>query len=361
MSDAGLEQQRFDSACHRQMSGDLRGARSDFLALAADLAGRYPAVSAQHDTGDICDDIDFSLAAIQERLGHAGLAAGYAARGNRRRRQRALAAGIRPASDIRHLAAMAATLAPDAIAHWQRLPMNLEQPIFLLGIPQSGHQALHTHLAQHRDVRLVAGQDLLAESAAQLTAHGDDLATALGTLSPQFADQLRTDYLARRAARAGAPDTAAVIIDSGPHNLPYLGLIARLFPNARLIITVRHPLDLCLSQWMAATPVDEVGIHFTSLAETAALYHRWMLIWSAAEKVLPINVHNFNREEALHEPAAAFAKLYQFLALRADPAVPPRLPLDPFDPPGRWRRQRQLLAPYRHKLSLWAEDLGFAV
>ena len=64
MSDAGLEQQRFDSACHRQMSGDLRGARSDFLALAADLAGRYPAVSAQHDTGDICDDIDFSLAAI---------------------------------------------------------------------------------------------------------------------------------------------------------------------------------------------------------------------------------------------------------------------------------------------------------
>lgn len=361
VSSLGFEQQRFDAACQRQADGDLRGARREFVSLAAHMACHGHSHRNLPNASLLREETDFALAVLQERLGNLGLAARYAASANRRRRQRAIVAGIRPARDVQNLAAMAATLTPRAVAAWQHLPMTLEQPIFLLGVPEAGHAEVYNHLQQHRDVCLLAGQDMLGNIVARLTAGGDDLASALGTLCPEMAESLRHHYFTTRAAHAKALNDNAVIIDSGPYNLPYLGVIARLFPNARLIITVRHPFDLCLSQWMAATPLDDVSIHFTSLSATAALYHRWMLIWAAAEKVLPLNVHNFTREEALNEPAAAFAKLYQFLALRADPDLPLRLNSDPLDPPGRWRRQRRVLAPYQHHLASWAEDLGFPI
>ena len=98
----------------------------------------------------------------------------------------------------------------------------------------------------------------------------------------------------------------------------------------------RHPADRCLAPWLTRpAPADDDPL-LTRLGDIVGFYDHAMALWAAAD-CLPLNVHQFSLEEALADPAGAFARLYQFLALPAA-AVPARLAADPDDAPGRHRR-----------------------
>ena len=44
-------------------------------------------------------------------------------------------------------------------------------------------------------------------------------------------------------------DDDSIIIDKMPYNLKHIGWILTLFPDAKIILCKRHPLDICLSNW----------------------------------------------------------------------------------------------------------------
>jgi tetratricopeptide (TPR) repeat protein len=69
---------------------------------------------------------------------------------------------------------------------------------------------------------------------------------AAGEASRETALDWRKAYLAQlRAARPGA----AVVTDKRPDNFLHIGLIKTMFPDAKIIHTVRDPLDMALSNW----------------------------------------------------------------------------------------------------------------
>ena len=62
--------------------------------------------------------------------------------------------------------------------------------------------------------------------------------------TPEMTRRLADGYLAM--LRAIGP-RAARVTDKAPFNFPLLGLIHRVFPQATIIHTRRHPIDTCLS------------------------------------------------------------------------------------------------------------------
>ena len=189
---------RFDAARAAHDAGDLRGARAALLALANDRA-------VADDDSLPAGALDHALAAVQARLGHAGLAADYARAANRQRR-RALLAGGAAFPDMRAALGPAA-LAPAAVAAWRRLPMALDEPVFLLGLADPGRRRLIDHLAAHPGVRLITEPALIGQVVTAAPGLGAD-AAALAHLEPTEAAALRADYLRRRADLAGGGDAA---------------------------------------------------------------------------------------------------------------------------------------------------------
>ncbi|MEC8181621.1 MAG: hypothetical protein VX123_06220, partial [Pseudomonadota bacterium] len=124
---------RFDASRAAHDAGDLRGARAALLALANDRAvaddGSLPAGA-----------LDHALAAVQARLGHAGLAADYARAANRQRRRALLARGA-AVPDMRAALGPAA-LAPAAVATRRRFPIGVVETVFLLGLADPGRRRM---------------------------------------------------------------------------------------------------------------------------------------------------------------------------------------------------------------------------
>lgn len=112
-------------------------------------------------------------------------------------------------------------------------------PIFIVGMPRSGTSLVEQILACHPQVHGAGELNILS-----------DIAVELGYASPAFKPNAATlSVMARRYIDAlkersnGAP----FVTDKLPGNFLFLGLIALMFPEARIIHTRRDPLDTCLS------------------------------------------------------------------------------------------------------------------
>ncbi len=122
------------------------------------------------------------------------------------------------------------------------------RPIFIVGMPRSGTSLVEQILASHSGV-FGAGElndmKFVARLASQLSRLRLPYPNSVPGLGRSQMTRLAEDYLARIAALS-SPE-AARVIDKHPLNFQFVGLILLMFPNAKIIHTVRHPLDTCLS------------------------------------------------------------------------------------------------------------------
>ncbi len=116
-----------------------------------------------------------------------------------------------------------------------------------MGMPRSGTSLVEQILSCHKDVH-AAGElrdipKLVEPIAAPLTLNDD------GNVEAPFAGKDALDkgaerHLQRLSELGGA---AIRVTDKMPYNFLHLGLIALMFPRARVIHCVRDPIDTCLS------------------------------------------------------------------------------------------------------------------
>ncbi len=124
-----------------------------------------------------------------------------------------------------------------------------EKPVFVLGMPRSGTTLVEQILASHSQV-LGAGELNDMKYIAKFGSHFVNPKQAYPNFLPFLAQQhyqrLASEYLRRIEELAGS-HSASRVVDKHPLNFQFVGLIFSMFPNAKIIHTVRHPLDTCLS------------------------------------------------------------------------------------------------------------------
>ena len=108
------------------------------------------------------------------------------------------------------------------------------------------------------------------------------------------------------------------VTDKMPLNFQHLGLIALLFPRARIIHCVRDPMDTCLSCYFQnfsnrndfSFDLARVGLYYSQ-------YERLMAHW---QKVLDLPMLQVSYEEHVAEPERVCREMLDFLELDWDPA-----------------------------------------
>jgi tetratricopeptide (TPR) repeat protein len=158
-------------------------------------------------------------------------------------------------------------------------------PIFVLGMPRSGTTLIEQILASHPAVH--GAGELKTFNAVVDAVHGPD-----GHIIPypDFVPALDSAALAGIGAsylaqvRALAPD-AARITDKMPANFFFAGLIHLALPNARIIHTVRDPVDTCVSCFSKLFTAEQS--HTYDLAELGRYYRRYALLMAHWRRALP--------------------------------------------------------------------------
>lgn len=191
-------------------------------------------------------------------------------------------------------------------------------PIFIVGMPRSGTSLVEQIIASHPQ----------AEGAGELN-EMHQITNALYRLSRKkmllcietFSTPDESswqhhseEYLA--ALRAGR-ERVTYITDKMPANYHSLGLIALMFPHARIVHVIRHPLDVCLSCYFQSF----LGLPWSNdlhwVAETYRDYRRIMEEW---KKILPEGkIVDIHYEQLIADSETESRRLIEACGLDWDP------------------------------------------
>ena len=174
-----------------------------------------------------------------------------------------------------------------------------EAPIFICGLFRSGSTLTEQILAGHSRVTGGGELGLVPGLARAVAGYPGSLAGA----TPEALARLRGLYLdGLRVARPGAE----VVTDKRPDNFLHIGLIKAMFPGARIVHTVREPLDVILSNWFLH--LDRSMGHALDLEDLAhwhGQYVRLMRHW----KTLYPDILDLDYDAMVAEPRPAVERL----------------------------------------------------
>lgn len=189
-----------------------------------------------------------------------------------------------------------------------------EVPVFVVGMPRSGTTLVEQILSSHSEV-FGAGElndmKIIAALAGQSSQFDTTYPMCLPGLAKADYKRLGDEYLARIRQYAG--NSVSRIIDKHPLNFQFIGLIFAMFPNARVIHTVRNPLDTCLSCFFQNfTKGQDYSFDLTSLAFFYNDYRRIMEHW---ETVFPGRILTISYEQVIENQEAETRRLIDFMGL----------------------------------------------
>ena len=178
-------------------------------------------------------------------------------------------------------------------------------PIFIVGMPRTGSSLLEQILSMHSAMHCAGELD-----------HIDGLAQYVSPDSQQQISAAAERYIS--ALKSLAPE-ARYITDKMPHNYLHLGLIAQLFPAAKIILCRRDDLDTGLSCYRRnfhashdyATDLWSVG-HY--MGQLKRLTEHW-------KRVLPLSILEVNYENLVGDFETTAHKILDFCGLPWEDAV----------------------------------------
>jgi tetratricopeptide (TPR) repeat protein len=183
-------------------------------------------------------------------------------------------------------------------------------PIFVCGMFRSGSTLTEQLLAGHSRVTAGGELDFLPHAAQEVLAPFPESMPAapssrLEALAARYLDTLGTLFPA-----------AEFVTDKRPDNFLYIGLIKRLFPDAKIVHTVRDPLDNCLSIFLLH--LDHRMSYALDLADIGHQYRQYLRLMAHWKGLYGEDIYEVSYDALVREPKLAAEKLLEFLGLEWD-------------------------------------------
>jgi Flp pilus assembly protein TadD len=215
-----------------------------------------------------------------------------------------------PAAHTALVDSLIATFTPELFTQLADVGNDSEVPMFVVGMPRSGTTLMEQVLASHPDV-FAAGE------LEDLTLLAQDIPGYPASLSSIEHDKLKALAETHLAQLRSLGGEAKRVVDKMTVNFLRLGLIAILFPSARIIHTRREPKDIALSCFFQnfAAP----GLAFTfDLEHLAHFYREYERLMDHWRKALPIPIHEVTYEDFVGDPEPQTRTLVGFAGLNWD-------------------------------------------
>lgn len=192
-----------------------------------------------------------------------------------------------------------------------------ERPVFIVGMPRSGSTLVEQILSSHPGVVALGEHPEMRELVRELPEvvdAGEPVPECCGELSAAMSRWIARRYL--RSVPQSAVNGAPRISDKMLGNFLRLGVIALLFPNARVVHCVRDPLDTCVSCF---TQNFNQGLRFTTdLSHLASFYRDYYDLMAHWRRVLPLPIMDVSYESLVREPERVSRSLIDFCGLAWD-------------------------------------------
>jgi hypothetical protein len=247
--------------------------------------------------------------------------------------------------------------------------------VFLVGFPRSGTTLMENVLASHADVVDLDERDALIGAGRDLfvTDEGID---RLAVVDDAEIARRRADYF--RRVREYLPDLAGkTLLDKHPLHTVRLPLIAKLFPDAKVLFARRDPRDVVLSCFRRRFRMNPAMYQLLTLEGAARYYDAVMRLTETYRAKLPVPMHLVRYESLVADFETEAAAICDFIGLewsdslldfaekahgrdiRTPSAKQVRKGLYS-EGMGQWRPYAAQLEPVMPLLKPWIDRFGYA-
>jgi tetratricopeptide (TPR) repeat protein len=178
-------------------------------------------------------------------------------------------------------------------------------PVFICGMYRSGSTLIEQILAGHSRVTAGGELDLIPAIVASVPGYPAPFSNA----DAEVFERARQFYL------TGLPEQPGhkVVTDKRPDNFLHVGLIKSMFPAARIIHTVRNPLDNLLSLYFLH--LDPSSAYALDLADAAHWYAQYRRLMGHWRKLYGHDILEVDYDALVEDPEPAVRNVVQFLGL----------------------------------------------
>ena len=149
---------------------------------------------------------------------------------------------------------------------------NDENLVFLIGFPRSGTTLLDNILRSHSEIAVLEEKPYLLNLRHDFFKQNDNNLSALLNITQDIRDKIRNEYFKKIFSQIGK--NKKIIIDKFPLTIIELGFVKCIFPNAKIILAMRHPCDVVTSCFFSSFKINDAMLNFLSWSSTIQFYNK---------------------------------------------------------------------------------------
>ena len=188
----------------------------------------------------------------------------------------------------------------------EKLSKNL-MPIFIVGMPRSGTTLVEQIISSHSQVT-GAGELNFAKQ------FGSDIATGITEANNETLLNFRHNYLNKLR---NVSNGNLIVTDKMPQNFHYIGLLAAVFPEAKIVHVKRNPAAVCWANYKQYFESKNIGYCYAidDVISYHKLYENLMVFWS---NTLSKKIYNLDYEQLTVNQESETRQLIEYLGVDWD-------------------------------------------
>jgi hypothetical protein len=168
-----------------------------------------------------------------------------------------------------------------------------------------------------------------------------------------------------------------IVIDKLPLSILQIPLINQIFPEAKFILALRHPLDCVLSCWMQNFKLNPAMGNMVDLEQIVDFYCTAMEIFKLSQERYSLNTYRIRYEDVVLDFKSEVSNVLGFLGLEWEEELrsyqKTALAREKINTPShsqvikpiyktalyRWKNYEAYLEPYKSRLAPWILEYGY--
>ena len=248
------------------------------------------------------------------------------------------------------------------------------QPTFLIGFPRSGTTLLDSILRNHSQIHIAEEKPMLEKMESELSDFPK--ISAIEEIDNAAAEILSGFYFEEFKKHCRL-EKNSIAIDKLPLNILQVPLINRIFPQAKFVLALRHPLDCVFSCWMQNFKMNPAMANMVDLDRVVDFYCTAMEILNLCQKRYRLNIHRIRYEDLVLDFRGEVSNTLAFLDLKWEEQLrnykKAAFAREMINTPSysqvvkpiyntasyRWKNYEKYLEPYKKRLAPWLQEYGY--
>lgn len=200
----------------------------------------------------------------------------------------------------------------------EKIDVNWIQPTFIIGFPRSGTTLLDSILRSHSKINVIEEQPMLSKVERKL--RDSQKISSIEGIDDESVKILSNTYFEELKKHCSI-DKAKIIVDKFPLNIFRIPIINKIFPNAKIIFALRHPLDCIMSCWMQNFNINPAMANMTDLDRIVDLYCTAMQFFKLCDKRYNLSIQKVRYEDLIIDFDTEVLNILNFLNLKWEDGV----------------------------------------